>query len=187
MVLKALALAKHRLAQFDMVSPIKTIRSNLSHPLFQTSRCSKPSVLTSLIRCFNKVVPINNLFDGLKYLSYVMRLPLPTHMESVRTIRSICLAHVSSFTRDFEAAFSRRDDFDCTDRRWACYAARNAVLRKQHPVYSQKTQNTTHTVVSSSKTIRSNLSPPLFQTRLNSIRCNLDHPLFHTRQSIQMW
>jgi hypothetical protein len=85
------------------------------------------------LRQFDAVIPVSKIFDGLKYLSYIMRLPLPKKIESVRALRSVCRQYVSNFTDEFEAAFYQGLPFNCNGRRWACYTAENDLMRKQHP------------------------------------------------------
>lgn len=99
------------------------------------------SLAKNRLRQFDVVVPVEHLFEGMKFLTYVMNLPIPKEIESVRTIRSVCEKYVSNFTAEFEAAawtaFEKRGDIDvididCTGKAWSCYFARNAITKKMH-------------------------------------------------------
>ena len=86
------------------------------------------------LRHFDLVVPVERLFDGMKHLSHVMNRPLPKQITNMRTMRSVCGKFMSNFTTDYRDALQRNESFDCTGKARACYAEKNAVLKKSDPV-----------------------------------------------------
>jgi hypothetical protein len=89
---------------------------------------------------FDAVIPVENLFDGIKYLSYVMNLPLPSVITNVRSAKSVCGKFMSTFDEEYAAAWEKSDNgtnvgdyIDCEGRQYACYTAMNKLLKKLHP------------------------------------------------------
>ena len=46
---------------------------------------------------------------------------------------------MSTLKSDYEAALLRNEPFDCTGKAWACYAAKNAALKKEFPTTYENT------------------------------------------------
>ena len=89
---------------------------------------------------FDAVIPVENIFDGFKYLSYVMNLPLPETIENVRSAKSVCGPFMSNFPAEYAAACGKSESgtgleksIDCTGKHHACYAAKHKLMKEQQP------------------------------------------------------